>query len=291
MYNYPSPRRPRDPIARARSDLVLALSAIVAPVAAATLSRAVWGDWFRPGSTAGLVFGLAAAQLVLFAMLFLFRKRFRGYRFGATGFWLRLHIWAGVASVPLVILHCSAARFSPFGAALTALFAVVIVSGFWGRALKHFVIAKLNTAVPDESATWDARHQGEFLARRASRAVASLLSARLDDAVPLVTGPLAAELVAFRDEMLLPFLLNGPAAPLADSGRARTMFDRLRGAVPAAALPAIDDLERCWNLRRRWDRQAVLLLWLDNWTLIHTPLAFALTGLIVIHAARELRYW
>ncbi|MBX9579573.1 MAG: hypothetical protein K2X87_04625, partial [Gemmataceae bacterium] len=68
-------------------------------------------------------------------------------------------------------------------------------------------------------------------------------------------------------------------------------FARLRAAVPAAAHGAAGRLEELADLRRQWDHERRLAFWLHNWLAVHLPLSVAMTGLMLVHAARALKYW
>ena len=114
-----------------------------------------------------------------------------------------------------------------------------------------------------------------------------------ESAEPVVSGPLAAELVTFRDDVLLPYLHGGDQSrsPLASPSDAVLRFARLREAVPAGARDTLDRLQELADLRRRWDAQARLHFWLHNWLLLHLPLSVAMTTLMVLHAVRALKFW
>ena len=112
-------------------------------------------------------------------------------------------------------------------------------------------------------------------------------------AEPLVTGQPARDLVAFRDLVLVPYLLDGrrSGSPLSAATESTRRFARLRETVRADARPVIDRLEELADLRRLWDRQAWVHWWLHNWIPVHLFLSVAMTGLMLVHAVRALKYW
>ena len=129
----------------------------------------------------------------------------------------------------------------------------------------------------------------------ASRLINALLTVppEAESAEPVVSGLLAAELVTFRDDVLLPYLQNGDRSnsPLATPTDSEQRFAKLREAVPPAARQTLDRLQELAELRRRWDAQARLNFWLHNWLLLHLPLSVAMTSLMILHAVRALKFW
>src|SRR5262245_15694686 len=100
------------------------------------------GRWPGGGSLTGLVLGTLAGLIFLFEIALVAKKTkaFRAARWTlSTQTWMKAHIWLGLLTVPLVVLH-SGGRF---GGTLTtifvAVFAVVIVSGVWGLALQNLL--------------------------------------------------------------------------------------------------------------------------------------------------------
>src|SRR5437773_10531849 len=82
------------------------------------------------GSTGpGLAFGVAAAGLILFETALNLRKRVPTWRIGGAEIWLRGHIWLGLLTVPLVLLHSGSRLHGTSAALLTVLLLVVAASG------------------------------------------------------------------------------------------------------------------------------------------------------------------
>jgi hypothetical protein len=92
---------------------------------------------------------------------------------------------------------------------------------------------------------------------------------------------------------LLPFL-RGEArrrSPLVSRTEAERRFTQLRETLPESATPVVDRLEGLADLRRQWDFQSRLNWWLHGWLVVHLPLSIAMTGLMIVHAIRALKYW
>src|SRR5205085_4593855 len=57
------------------------------------------------GSTLGLIYGIAGFLPMLFAGLLSLRKKFPIWRIGRASTWMRGHLWLGILSFPLILLH------------------------------------------------------------------------------------------------------------------------------------------------------------------------------------------
>lgn len=249
-----------------------------------------------PSSPLGILCGIIGGLIVIFEMLILPRKWFRGKRLGGnTRVWMKWHIWMGLICLPVIIIH---AGFG-FGGLLTtvtlALFLLVTVSGIWGLIMQQWLPQMLLEDIPGETVASQINRMGDYHADEADRLITALVTVppEAEYATPLISGPLAAELVTFRDDVLLPYLQDGSRSrsPLTTSADAEQRFGRLREAVPPEARPALDRLQELTDLRRRWDAQARINFWLHNWLLFHLPLSVAMTSLMILHAIRALKYW
>jgi hypothetical protein len=109
----------------------------------------------------------------------------------------------------------------------------------------------------------------------------------------LVRGKPAEELWLFCEGILVPYLERGRASvsPLKSEYEARRRFAQLRETLPAEAFPAIDRLEQLAQYRREWDVQRRVNGWLHAWVPVHLGLSAVMTGLMIVHAVRALKYW
>jgi hypothetical protein len=252
---------------------------------AAAWAGSLFGAWEwppKPSGWFGVTLGFVAAGVVLFEMLIWPRKLFRGWRLGATRRWLQLHVWAGFASLPVVVLHAGFGFGGPLPAATLILFLAVYASGVWGLVLQQWLPQKMLADVPNETVAAEAGALGEGFATEAER----LTQAGVAD------GADAGELAAFRDTLLVPYLRHGRrASPLGTQAESDRRFARLAESVPSAARPHVRRLRRLAEARRQLDRQRFLHGWLHGWLVVHLPLSVAMTGLMVLHAVRALKYW
>ncbi len=132
---------------------VIAISAV--SLLATIAYVAEWSvDGRLPGgsSLTGFLCGVAGGLIILFELLLWPRKRVRSWRIGSAQLWLRAHVWLGLLSVPLVVMH---ARLFFIGGlmnqALMCAFVVVIASGIWGLVLQQFLPRLLLEQVPAET--------------------------------------------------------------------------------------------------------------------------------------------
>ncbi len=259
---------------------------------------AIAGLWVwppEPSSNLGVTLGIVAGAIVFFEMALLPRKRLRGKRLGMTRVWMRWHIWLGLVCLPVVLIHAGLGFGGPLSAATLILFLLVTASGIWGLLLQQWLPQRMLQQVPHETIASQIDYVGDYHAVEATRLVQALVTAppEAESAEPAVTGSQAAELLAFLDQLLLPYLQIGKrsGSPLASLAEAEQRFIRLRAAVPEVAVPVVERLRVLADLRRQWDAQARMYFWLHNWLLVHLPLSVAMTTLMILHAVKALKYW
>jgi hypothetical protein len=132
--------------------------------AAATVSAvalvwcALWstttGRWPGGGSLPGLVLGGLSAAIFLFELALVAKKTplLRTARWALSAqTWMKAHIWLGLLSVPLVVLHSGGTLGGTLTTWLMILFTIVIVSGLWGLALQNILPRLLLEGAPAET--------------------------------------------------------------------------------------------------------------------------------------------
>lgn len=122
-------------------------------IAATTLAAAAWylvygfgsGSWNWPGggSPPGFAYGVLGGMIILFEMLLWPRKYWwRGWRLGRTKLWMTAHLWLGLLTLPLLLLH-GGFHFnlatSTLAAVLMWLLVIVVGSGVFGAAVQNVV--------------------------------------------------------------------------------------------------------------------------------------------------------
>ena len=105
----------------------------------------------RGGSTLGLIYGSTGFAFMLFAGLLGLRKKFPVWRVGRAQAWMRGHLWLGLVSFPLILLHGGFHFGGPLTSVLMWLFVFVFASGLLGAALQHFMPRVHTTQLPMET--------------------------------------------------------------------------------------------------------------------------------------------
>ena len=143
----------------------------------------LWKESARPpsaNSLTGMLYGIVGAVIILFEILLWARKwrwvrKLRIGRFGRMRWWMAAHIWLGVISVPLLMMH---AGWFPWGGHLTSLlmltYLIVIFSGVYGLWLQNRLPAEMKTHTEAETVFNQIRHvsrQNSDSARALVRAI------------------------------------------------------------------------------------------------------------------------
>jgi hypothetical protein len=280
------------------------------------------------GSTpVGLAYGVAGGAIILFEFLLWPRKKVRSWRIGSAQRWLRAHIWLGLLSVPLIVLHSGFELGGQLSALLMLLFVLVIASGIFGLAMQQWLPRTMYDRVPAETIYSQIDHvSNQFCANAEALVLATcgyesgrrkagdssedsetpafytidtLRAASNVRGKVLETRPVFA---AVPDSELLremffaqikPFLASGAKSRsrLTELSYARQLFQTLRAQLPPGALGALTALEDLCNQRRQFDVQARLHFWLHAWLWIHLPLSIVLVLLMFVHVFVALKYW
>lgn len=253
------------------------------------------------GTLSGISLGAFALGLMVFAALLGLRKRFLGLRMGRLQKWMRGHLWLGLLSVPLVLLH---AGFQGGGALTTILMVltlVVGVSGVAGAVLQHVLPRMLTREVPMETVFEQIPHireqlreEGQTLVAAACAPPAAKAAAAqggVATATAAATNSAVQPLLHFWETQLAPFLLRPDRnSMLAIAAGSEAAFRHLRTMLPSQVHLTVDTLESLAEESRQLERQEAIHYWLHGWLLVHVPLSYALLALAAVHAWRALRY-
>lgn len=281
--------------------------------------------WPSGGSLPGLVTGVTGGLLIAFEMLLWPRKALRRYRLGRTKYWMAAHIWLGLLTLPLLLLH---GRFhfhvatSTLAAVLLWLLVLVFASGVFGLYLQNRIPRLLLEAVPAETihsqiprVLAQFREEADVLVavtcgRGADAPPGSaepdptfLVSARVrqvgrtqgkvaETAVALAWVPGAEALEVFYRLTVEPFLSDVPPvdSPLLSARETAVLFDELKLQLPPGAHPAAGRLLDLCDQRRQFGDQLRLHRWLHAWLVGHFALSIALVVLMLVHTYLALRY-
>ncbi|HEV2296327.1 MAG TPA: hypothetical protein VGR35_20965 [Tepidisphaeraceae bacterium] len=278
------------------------------------------------GSFSGLTLGIMAAAFMLFAGLLGARRRMRTWRIGRAEFWMRGHLWLGALALPIALLHGGFRHGGTLTNVLMWLLYLVIVSGFVGASLQHFLPGWMAQAVPGETVYEQIPRVLARLAAEAEAVAAAsgpgasdeasaraleewrrqrmlVLDAQYDKGIlsesqrdllksVVATAPAegAASLRAFHERHVGPFLRRGDGAHMANPQRARAIFIEQRVSTPPALHELLGELQRiCEEARQLWVQRRMHQV-LHGWLLVHVPLSYATMILAAVHAVVALRY-
>lgn len=277
------------------------------------------------GSVPGLTLGVVAGLIILFEFALWPRKTplFRTSRWlGKTQTWMKAHIWLGLLTLPLVLLHCGFTFGGTYTTIMMWLFLIVIASGLFGLAMQNLLPRLLLERVPEETVAtqideiarqlvedarrlvatycegaeeeWNVatispseKQQRVGVARRVGAVVARSLDPELERPQRTVAPAVSLAL----KQVIEPYLLsgNGSGGMLGSPRKNKWYFDDLRQKSPAAVRPAIDRLEDLCQRRGELALQQRLQFWLHSWLLVHLPLSVVLVVLLLGHVYFALR--
>ncbi|MDF1662843.1 MAG: hypothetical protein P1V97_13785 [Planctomycetota bacterium] len=104
-------------------------------------------------SWTGLTYGIIGIFFIFIAGGIGLRKKVRTWRIGKAQTWMRAHIWLGLLSFPMILLHCGF-DFGPTGSlawVMMWLFVIIIGSGVFGLVLQNILPKMLQTRVRKET--------------------------------------------------------------------------------------------------------------------------------------------
>ena len=287
--------------------------------------------WPGGSSPPGFAYGVVGGLLILFEFFLWPRKKMRTWRIGRVQTWMRAHIWLGLLTVPLLVMHSGFHFGEALSTVLMVLFLVVIASGIYGLILQQIIPRKMLSEIPAETIYSQIDRMSALLADEGeqivlatcgppegetdfARAVAEETGRNRGDVhitvgavrkVGSVQGKtlrtmIPAEPIAGSELLrnvykgkVVDFLRDGERSrsPLVDPNKSASVFHDLRAKCPAEAHEAITAIEDLCGQRRQFDRQRRLHRWLHGWLLVHLPLSVALVALMIVHIIVTLKYW
>ncbi len=254
------------------------------------------------GSTVGLWYGTAAAGLMVYAGLLSYhRRRMRTKLLRDRQTWLRGHIWLGLLSGPLAVLHSGFSLGGPLERALLAVLFMVLLTGVLGLVLQNLLPRMMTTRVPCEAPYEQIPHVIEVMRRKADALMDQVCGNYGDKGETIESTRAAArvqldgktQLRAFYESDIRPFLVPVPprGSPLFNALQTQTRFDKLRGLEGLEeSQEEVAQLASLCEDRRLLLEQERIHHWLHGWLLLHVPLSAALLVLGVVHVVMSLFY-
>ncbi|MFM2294057.1 MAG: hypothetical protein RLZZ350_470 [Verrucomicrobiota bacterium] len=251
------------------------------------------------GSPLGLFFGGAAFAIFIFAALLGARRKKPAWRIGRVQVWLKAHIWLTLLTVPLIALHCGLATGGPMTQLLLALYAVVMISGFYGLALQQFLPRMMKEQIPLETIFEQIPHIRKTLHEAALKIRKTLDVAPAAAPAPVATpenptpapveppspNPSVALFKDFLDQEALPYLAatRGDKLRLGNQRMADDFFRALKVTITPDFHADAERLQGWCDERRQLDLQTRYQHWLHGWLFVHAPLSFVLLALTAWH--------
>jgi hypothetical protein len=225
-------------------------------------------------------------------------------RLGRAYWWCKGHVWLGIISFPIIILH---GGFKPnfWGGPLTQVimwtFVAVWVSGLVGLILQQIMPTRLLNNVPMETIyeqidniIRQLREEAETIVRGVEEKTAedpyefdAVPAGAATAVAPARTGTEAeTKLATFYRSQIVPVLADRMpvGTTLSREGAAVAAFTQLRDTMPPALRKPVEDLSEICEERRQLARQKRLHHVLHGWLFVHVPLSYALMVLATIHA-------
>jgi hypothetical protein len=105
----------------------------------------------RGGSFVGLFFASLGTGVIVFECLLGLRKKYPASRLGKVTTWVRGHVWLGLLSFLLILLHSGFRWGHGLAGALMWIFAAILASGIFGVALQNWLPKRMTELVPHET--------------------------------------------------------------------------------------------------------------------------------------------
>ena len=283
--------------------------------------------WLGGGSASGIACGVAAGLVIAFEMLLWPRKYFRRLRLVPARQWMAAHIWLGLASLPLAIVHSGFNLGGMLPTVLMILFVLTGLSGIYGLILQNIIPKWTLRLLPAETIYSEIDHVSEQSLQDLRRALVASCGTRgkvgselldTEPALPiqssivvgavreigLVRGRTLGTKTVVRhteDREVLwnaldeiePFLAKGKKSnsPFTSQGVATRWFNDLRRDCSQHSEAVIASMEQCYLQRQQFDLQRRLHHWLHGWLPIHIGLSVAVSVLLMVHIVTALKYW
>lgn len=105
----------------------------------------------RGGSFPGLFFASFGTGIVVFECLLGLRKKYPASRLGRVSTWLRGHVWLGLLSFFLILLHSGLRWGHGLAGVLMWIFAAIVGSGIFGVALQNWLPRRMTELAARET--------------------------------------------------------------------------------------------------------------------------------------------
>lgn len=252
------------------------------------------GEFLHGGTGIGLTLGFTAFALIVVLMLYGVRKRAYRSRAGRMETWLQSHVWLGVLSLAVVLLHGGFRFADKLAVAALAALALVVATGLAG-AILYTTVPRLLTEVESDLSPAESSQRLNQIAQSMARLAAGRSAAFQRIQRSLLAESRPRRLAGWR------IVLTGRRRRGAEAG-AEDRSENDAGPAWQALLGRVErdeheELRRLLVLSRQHKELHQRLIYqqryrnlLDAWLWLHLPLSLALLVLAVAHGAAALYY-
>jgi hypothetical protein len=126
-------------------------AAAFAALAAYAIYAGLAPDGPRGGSFLGLLFASLGTGIIVFECLLGLRKRYPASRLGRVRTWLRGHMWLGLLSFLVILMHSGFRWGHGLAGALMWIFAIILASGILGVVLQNWLPRRMTELATRET--------------------------------------------------------------------------------------------------------------------------------------------
>jgi hypothetical protein len=105
----------------------------------------------RGGSVMGLIFASLGTGIIVFECLLGLRKKYPASPLGRVKTWLKAHVWLGLASFLVILMHSGFKWGHGLAAILMWIFLLIVLSGIFGVALQNYLPRRMTELVTRET--------------------------------------------------------------------------------------------------------------------------------------------
>ncbi|MDB5386997.1 MAG: hypothetical protein JWM11_2643 [Planctomycetaceae bacterium] len=203
-----------------------------------------WVHWTSPdgargGSLSGLLFGIIAAAMMVYAGLLGARRRCPPWlNLGSGAFWMRSHLWIGTLTVPFSLFHAGFHWGGTFEILLWLLFIIVILSGFWGLAMQNVLPKLMLDNLPRETFLQQIPHLCAQFVMLADNLVTSKCGPLEFGSAPQRSGEIAAGTNAIATSKSRPAVISQAKVAVESAAPVEQKVISLKPVAAKADLPA-----------------------------------------------------
>ncbi len=256
-----------------RSRWPLLLSAILIPL---LVSFYIYLQSTNPIHRANfvLVYGILGIVSIIFLTLYIVRKNTYRYRHGSMQSWLQAHIYIGIISFVLIVMHSGFDFTGVFSISLLTLFFLVIVSGIIGFLIYNDVPRSLTKYGRDVKPEEEIVNRMENYLKEAD----NLVSNTSDEFRKLYQTRIRPFFRSKRTKWKYLFIEERELI-----NKRKNMMERYKNILSGKDYYDLNILSSILvekeKLAFMWTKIKVLKVWLN----IHMPLTFAMLAMVLIH--------